>query len=100
MKSAVTFICFALATSAAAADIRSIELRRLFEPTQAELAAEANNKIYIYDGLTEKDIDQAMADEFPRIEHMMFIRVKPANGNKENPGNPDTTGVARYDDGC
>ena len=41
--------------AAFAADVSEIERRRLFNPIKAELRAEADGRIYIYDGL--RDID-------------------------------------------
>jgi len=66
-----------LATSTGGADeIREIEMRRLFHPNPSELEAEANGRIYIYDGLTSKDMERAMDEEFARVDNMMFIRTK------------------------
>lgn len=66
-----------LATGSGKADeIRDIEMRRLFHPNPSELAAEASGRIYIYDGLTSKDVERALDTEFARVESMMFIRTK------------------------
>jgi len=40
-------------------DLRDIELRRLFEPTSAELRQERAGRVYLYDRLKEADIDRA-----------------------------------------
>jgi hypothetical protein len=50
--------------------------RRLLEPTPAELAREAGGQIFIYDGMTESVVDQALGEEFERVQSMMFIRTK------------------------
>ena len=47
-----------------AGDVRDMELRRLFDPTQAEIASEAEGRIYIYDGLTERDVQRALNEAF------------------------------------
>ena len=65
-----------LGRDARAADLRDIELRRLFEPTPAELRAERSGRIYIYEGLRESDVARAMAEQFDRVDSMMFIRVQ------------------------
>lgn len=65
-----------------AADVREIELRRLFEPTPSELAQEEKGRIYIYDGLRDKDVQRAMEQEFDRVENMMFIREKKDRPNR------------------
>lgn len=83
-----------LATQPAAeppAGVTAIDKRRLFNPTPSERAAEQRGRIYIYDGLHERDIDQAFETEFERIESMMFIRLQ-----RDSP----TGGTATQDDGC
>ena len=52
------------------------QIRRLLEPTPAEQNQEAEGRIYIYDGLLNEAIESALDQEFDRIEHMMFIRIK------------------------
>ena len=85
---------------AAEADVSKIELRRLLDPTEAELAAEAEGRIYIYDGLTDRDIQEAMNEEFERVENMMFIRTRKTNADGELKRNEDTGEVEVADDGC
>lgn len=60
----------------ASADVRDIELRRLFEPTPAEVQSEKSGRIYIYEGMRESDISRAMEEEFDRVDSMMFIRTQ------------------------
>jgi hypothetical protein len=68
------------------------QMRRLLEPTAVERADEEAGRIFIYDGLSHADIENALDTEFERMESMMFIRVK-----KEQPaGEP----LAYEDDGC
>jgi len=83
-----------------AADVREIELRRLFEPTPSERTQEAGGRIYIYDGLRDKDIEQAIDEEFDRVESMMFIREKKTDENGEVLTDPDTGDAMVQDDGC
>jgi len=83
-----------------ATDVREIELRRLFEPTPAERAREAEGRIYIYDGLRDKDIEQAIDQEFDRVESMMFIREKKTDEKGKVRKNPDTGEAIVQDDGC
>jgi len=88
------------AGSAAATDISEIELRRLFAPTEAELAAEAKGRIYIYDGLRDVDVERALADQFGRVENMMFIRTRKTDSAGEVERHPDTGTIVYEDDGC
>ena len=82
-----------------AADLRDIELRRLFEPTPAELRAERSGRIYIYEGLLESDVARAMAEQFDRVDSMMFIRVqRPVQ--KAEPKSKEPVKYYTQDDGC
>jgi len=83
-----------------AGDVSEIELRRLFEPTETELAAEANGRIYIYEGLRDVDVQRALEDEFGRVEHMMFIRTRKTDEEGQVERDKDTGAVQYEDDGC
>jgi hypothetical protein len=84
----------------AAGELREIELRRLFEPTEAELRAEAAGRIYIYDGLRDVDIERAMEAEFERVDSMMFIRETKTDDKGEVLKDPETGQELVEDDGC
>ena len=88
------------ASTSFAADVREIELRRLYDPTPAELRAETSGRIYIYDGLKDIDVERAMEQEFDRVESMMFIRLKKTDEKGEIQRNPETQQVVYEDDGC
>lgn len=83
-----------------AGDLGDIERRRLFEPSEAELRAEAAGRIYIYDGLRDVDVTRAMEEEFERVESMMFIREKKTDQKGEVLKNPETGVAIVEDDGC
>ena len=85
---------------AAAADVSDIEQRRLFEPTEAERAAEAEGRIYIYDGLTDRDVQRALDDEFERVDSMMFIRTRKTDEDGRIKRDEDTGAVELEGDGC
>ncbi|MBK1707150.1 hypothetical protein [Halochromatium glycolicum] len=84
----------------AADDIREIQMRRLLQPTDAELAQERKGRIYIYESLTHQDIEQAMDDEFERVESMMFIRVPKTDESGDVIKDKETGEVVIEDDGC
>jgi hypothetical protein len=88
------------ATGALAEGVPDIELRRLFDPTEAELASEAEGRIYIYDGLTDVDVQRALNEEFHRVEHMMFIRIKKTDETGDVKHDEDTGEIEYEDDGC
>ncbi|MBW8327596.1 MAG: hypothetical protein K0M48_00040 [Thiobacillus sp.] len=51
-------------------------LRRLNQPTEHERAHERDGNVYIYDGLTDREVDQALNEHFDRIEYMMFLGTR------------------------
>jgi hypothetical protein len=57
-------------------------LRRLNEPTARELAHERRGNVYVYDGLTDRDVDQALNRHFDRIEYMMFVGTRKTDPGK------------------
>lgn len=85
---------------AQAKDLRDIELRRLFEPTPAEVQAEQQDRVYIYEGLKEEDIARALREQFRRVDSMMFIRVQPTPVPPTPGQGGAATPVYYQDDGC
>jgi hypothetical protein len=88
------------AGGAMAEGVRDIELRRLFEPTPAEIRAENAGSIYIYDGLRDLDVQRALEEEFDRVENMMFIRTKKTDAKGDVRRDEHTGAVESEDDGC
>lgn len=81
------------ASDAAQANLEQWLLRRLNEPTERERAHEREGNVYIYDGLTDRDVDLALNRHFDRIEYMMFVGTRrtdpsgtPSDGETESPG--------------
>jgi hypothetical protein len=62
-----------LGNDEAQANLQQWQLRRLNQPTDRERAQESAGGIYIYDGLTDKQVDHALDKHFNRIENMMFM---------------------------
>ena len=100
MKALLAMTLMATVGVASAADVSEIEKRRLFQPTQAELQEDAAGRIYIYDGLTQADIERAMDEELNRVESMMFIRVKKSDEQGKVVKDPETGYALVEDDGC
>ncbi len=48
-------------------------LKRLMQPSPHELEQERKGKVYIYDGLSEREVDSALDQGFGRIQAMMFV---------------------------
>ena len=51
------------------------QLRRLMDPTPAELVSEEQGRVYIYDSLEINQVEAALDKNFERMQHMMFIRI-------------------------
>lgn len=54
----------------------SYQQRRLLAPTVPEQKREAKGSIYIYDRMKRATVNQAMDEEFDRIQNMMFTRIR------------------------
>lgn len=65
------------ATEASAqTNLEQWQLRRLNAPTERELAHERKGRVYIYDGLSDREVDHALSAHFERIEYMMFVGTR------------------------
>jgi hypothetical protein len=49
------------------------QVQRLMEPSPRDLEKERKGSVYIYDGLTEREVDTALNTQFSRIQNMMFV---------------------------
>lgn len=72
--SALPFIVF-IPLTVAAGNYNDYQLRRLFDPTASEYAAENKGKVHIYDGLSSAQVADALDSHFNRIDNMMFTRI-------------------------
>lgn len=70
---------------AAEANLQQWLLRRLNEPTERERAHEREGHVYVYDGLTDRAVDQALSRHFDRIEYMMFVGTRKTEPEKTAP---------------
>ena len=66
--------------------------RLLFDPPPSQLKLEGRGRVMIYDGLTDKQVGQAMDTQFDRIQSMMFVRTVLTD--------VETGEVMVEDDGC
>lgn len=72
-----------IGTASAAADrspeltnLQEWQLRRLFVPNERELEHERKGNVYIYEGLTDRQVEEAMSRHFDRIEYMLFLGTR------------------------
>jgi hypothetical protein len=78
-----------LGTAVSAKD--NFQHNALFNPTSGQLKAEDRGRVMIYDGLENEVVERAMDEQFARVEHMMFVRIRHTQPN----------GVVNVeDDGC
>lgn len=88
-----------LATASASPSAATWQLRRLMEPTEAELLRESRGEVVIYDSLTDKEVEAAMSAHPDRIRNMMFLGTIVTDERGEAVF--DALGnFAREDDGC
>ncbi|MGA7799740.1 MAG: hypothetical protein WCC36_02930 [Gammaproteobacteria bacterium] len=74
---------------------------RLFHPIPQQLAREQRGSVFIYDGLTEHDIEAAMGQQFDRVGSMMFVNtVKTRETGTEVSGPEIPEPEADDDDEC
>jgi hypothetical protein len=87
-------------TAAASTHAGNWQLRRLMEPTEAELVREAKGEVVIYDRLTDKQVDAAMSAHPERIRNMMFLGTIVTDDEGEVLFDPLGRGFVQEDDGC
>jgi hypothetical protein len=73
----------------------------LFNPTPEQIEMEnERQRIMIYNGLKDVQVEQAMEHQFDRVEHMMFTGTVITDSNGEVEVDPDTGKALVEDDGC
>lgn len=55
------------------ANLHQWQVRRLNQPTERERQHERDGHVYVYDGMTDREVDHALSAHFDRIEYMMFV---------------------------
>lgn len=92
------------ATEASAqTNLEQWQLRRLNAPTERELAHERKGRVYIYDGLSDREVDHALSAHFDRIEYMMFVgtrKIDSTNTVNSNANSNTDGNVATESPGC
>ena len=63
--------------------------RRLLTPSAAQQRMEQQSRVYIYDGLHEDTVDQALDTQFDRVENMMFVGVRHTTENGDEYADDD-----------
>ena len=80
--------------------VASWQMKRLFQPTQLDLASEARGRIMIYDGLTDKAVARALDEQFDRVGAMMFTRIVVTDEAGSPQRDRETGEIVTENDGC
>jgi len=76
------------------------QLTRLLQPHPREVARENAGQVYIYDGLTDKEVERALDTQFSRIQNMMFVGTVKTDTKGSAIVDPVTGQVQRDSSGC
>jgi hypothetical protein len=79
---------------------QSWQLSLLFNPSDQQYEMERRGRVFIYDGLRDNQIEQALDDQYERIEGMMFVNTVLTDDNGVPLTDPQTGEVLVEDDGC
>jgi hypothetical protein len=75
-------------------------LRRLMQPSPHELERERKGSVYIYDGLTEREVDSVLDKSFNRIQAMMFVGTVKTDASGQPLRDAATGKVIEESGGC
>ena len=80
--------------------IEDWQRERLFDPSQRQLTLEKKGKVFVYVGLTDRDVARALDEEFDRVDSMMFANTIVTDEEGEPERDEETGEVVVEDDGC
>lgn len=81
-------------------DVDQWQMARLHTPTKVQRASEQRKQVFIYQGVTDKEVDKAMDAHFDRIEWMMFTNVIVTDESGVAVRDPETGAVITEGDDC
>lgn len=76
------------------------QVRRLMQPLPQEIEKEKAGSVYVYDGLTDREVEQALTNQFNRIQYMMFVGTKKTDANGQVKVDETTGQVQQESSGC
>jgi hypothetical protein len=79
---------------------QSWQLSLLFNPGDHQYEMERRGRVFIYDGLRDTVIEQALDEQYDRIEGMMFVNTVVTDDNGVPLTDPETGELLVEDDGC
>ena len=79
---------------------QSWQMSLLFNPGDHQHEMERGGRVFIYDGLRDNVIEQALDEQYDRIEGMMFVNTVVTDDNGVPLTDPETGELVVEDDGC
>lgn len=76
------------------------QVKRLLHPTAAQRADEQHGHVFIYNGLRDQVVKQALDKNFDRIDAMMFVNTKTPKAKQNTTQSNEEENDAEDDDGC
>jgi len=95
-----TIILLTLTAPTAYADGNAWQMTNLFEPSPAQIEREHKQRVMIYHGMKDTDVNRAMDEQFGRIETMMFTGTILTDDTGQPLRDPATGDIVVEDDGC
>ena len=79
---------------------QSWQLSLLFNPGDHQHEMERRGRVFIYDGLRDTVVEQALYEQYDRIEGMMFVNTVVTDDDCVPLTDPETGELLVEDDGC
>ena len=79
---------------------QSWQMSLLFNPGDHQYEMERKGRVFIYDGLRDTDVEQALDEQYDRIEGMMFVNTVVTDDDGEPLTDPETGELLVENDGC
>ena len=79
---------------------QSWQMSLLFNPGEHQYEMEHRGRVFIYDGLHDTVVEQALDEQYDRIEGMMFVNTVVTDDDGVPMTDPETGELLVEDDGC
>jgi hypothetical protein len=76
------------------------QLQRLMDPSPRDLEKEHTGYVYIYDGLTQREVEAALETQFSRIQNMMFVGTVKTDASGKPLKDPDSGKYVQESGSC
>lgn len=76
------------------------QMQRLLHPGEAQLKQESRGRVFIYEGLKDKEVNRVMREQFERIDSMMFVGTIVTDKSGKPKRDPKSGNVMFEDDDC